>query len=127
MDDLRFLCRPPIISTVNLKHSKASRAASWSFRASGVKSSRSNRSISRKASRFSMPLFMAFSSLRSHWHHIVRFLLRRHQLRHTLRMNPVHMDVCIENQFAAVAMTLPFGDYFYVHATLDCARDEHTA
>ena len=38
-----------------------------------------------------------------------------------------YVPVCVENQFAAVAMALPFGDYFHVNAPLDCASDEHSA
>src|SRR6266478_7006772 len=50
-----------------------------------------------------------------------------HQLRHALRVNAVDVAVRIQDQFAAVAMALPFGDDFDINAKLDCASDEHAA
>jgi hypothetical protein len=41
-------------------------------------------------------------------------------------MSAVHMAVRVENEFAAVFMSLPFGDHLHVHTALDCASDEHS-
>src|SRR6266478_1865668 len=40
-------------------------------------------------------------------------------------MPAVHMAVGIENEFAAVAVTLPFGNYLHITTALDRSRNEH--
>ena len=54
-------------------------------------------------------------------------LLGGHQLRHALAVNRVHVTVGVQDQFAAIFMTLPLRYYFHVHASLNCSRDEHSS
>ena len=58
--------------------------------------------------------------------HVLRFAVA-HQLRHAVTVNRVYVRVRLQNQFAAVPVSLPLGDHLHVHAFLDGASDEHAA
>ena len=55
---------------------------------------------------------------------IVR-LFYAHQLCHAMRMNGINVTIGVEDQFAAVFVSLPFGYHLYVNASFNCASDEH--
>src|SRR5947209_3107574 len=48
-----------------------------------------------------------------------------HQPRHSLGVNSIDVRVCAEYQLAAVLVPLPFGNHFYVNATLYGPRNKH--
>ena len=40
-------------------------------------------------------------------------------------MGAVHVAIGVENEFAAVLVSLPFGDHLHINGALDGARDKH--
>jgi hypothetical protein len=55
------------------------------------------------------------------------YLLVRHEQRHSFRVSWIDMTVSVQDQFAAITMSLPQRNYFYIDASFDRSRDEHSS